>query len=105
MNVVSQRDTIWSVEFRRSSLQRFHTTGATPKYIPSELRATVRRKLVMIASATNINDLRVPSANRLERISDSLNGHHSIRVNAQWRIIFIWADQGAVDIDFVDYHK
>ncbi|MGP9623576.1 type II toxin-antitoxin system RelE/ParE family toxin [Corynebacterium sp. AOP34-AQ2-28] len=93
------------MEFRRSSLQRFHTTGAPPKYIPPELRAAVRRKLVMIARATNINDLRVPPTNRLERLSGNLDDYHSIRINSQWRIIFIWTDKGAVDVDFIDYHR
>lgn len=92
------------MEFRRNSLRRFHANGLPPKYIPPELRAAVRRKLVMIARATNINDLRIPPANHLERLSGNLDGYHSIRVNAQWRIIFIWTDKGAVDVDFTDYH-
>lgn len=92
------------MEFRRNSLRRFHTNGVPPKYIPPELRAAARRKLVMIARATNINDLRIPPANHLERLSGNLDGYHSIRVNAQWRIIFIWTDKGAVDVEFTDYH-
>lgn len=81
------------MEFRRASLQRFHTTGVAPRYIPSELRKAVRRKLVMIARATTINDLRIPPDNRLERLSGTLGGYHSICVNDQWRIIFIGTDQ------------
>lgn len=59
----------------------------------------------MIARATNINDLRVPPTNRLERLSGNLDDYHSIRINSQWRIIFIWTDIGAVDVDFIDYHR
>ncbi|MGY0888034.1 type II toxin-antitoxin system RelE/ParE family toxin [Corynebacterium aurimucosum] len=94
----------WSVQFRRRSLERFHQDGVPPRYIPSELRSVVRRKLLMIGRSVNVTDLRIPPANRLERLKGDLGGYYSIRVNSQWRIIFKWTPEGAVDVDFIDYH-
>lgn len=92
------------MEFKRDSLGKFHATGMAPKYIPSELRKAVRRKLVMLGRAKGLDDLRIPPANHLERLKGDLAGYHSIRVNSQWRIIFIWTEKGAVNVDLVDYH-
>lgn len=92
------------MEFRRKSLEKFHAQGVAPKYIPSELRKVVRRKLVMIARSKSVNDLRIPPANHLERLRGDLEGYYSIRVNSQWRIIFMWTEKGAVDVDLIDYH-
>ena len=94
----------WGVQFRRRSLERFHQDGVPPRYIPSELRSVVRRKLLMIGRSVNVTDLRIPPANRLERLKGDLEGYYSIRVNSQWRIIFKWTPEGAVDLDFIDYH-
>ncbi|WP_100067435.1 type II toxin-antitoxin system RelE/ParE family toxin [Corynebacterium aurimucosum] len=94
----------WGVQFRRRSLERFHQDGVPPRYIPSELRSVVRRKLLMIGRSVNVTDLRIPPANRLERLKGDLEGYYSIRVNSQWRIIFKWTPEGAVDVDFIDYH-
>lgn len=64
----------------------------------------VRRKLVMIDQSKDLNDLRVPPANRLQRLKGELDGYYSIRVNEQWRIIFTWTENGAENVDFIDYH-
>ncbi len=69
---------------------------------PELCRAT-RKKLVMLDAAMNINDLRVPPGNRLEQLSGDRAGQHSIRVNDQWRICFIWKD-GAHNVKLTDYH-
>jgi proteic killer suppression protein len=74
------------------------------KKISSGHPATARRKLVHIHSAVSINDLRVPPGNRLEKLSGSLNGFHSIRINDQWRIIFRWSDGNANAVEIIDYH-
>ncbi len=57
----------------------------------------------MLDAATNINDLRVPPANRLEELKHNLKGKHSIRINNQWRLVFRWED-GAHEVEILDYH-
>jgi proteic killer suppression protein len=78
--------------------------GYVSKKFPSTIQQTARRKLVHIHSAISINDLRVPPGNRLEKLSGSLSGFHSIRINDQWRIIFRWSNGNANEVEIVDYH-
>ncbi|MBN7793113.1 MULTISPECIES: type II toxin-antitoxin system RelE/ParE family toxin [Actinomycetes] len=66
-------------------------------------RATLR-KLELIHAAKDVEDLRVPPGNRLERLVGDRRGQHSIRVNAQWRLCFVWREEGAEDVELVDYH-
>ncbi|WP_440102927.1 type II toxin-antitoxin system RelE/ParE family toxin [Glutamicibacter mishrai] len=66
-------------------------------------RATLR-KLELIHAAKDIEDLRIPPGNRLEQLAGDRRGQHSIRVNAQWRLCFVWRDGGAEDVELVDYH-
>ena len=63
-----------------------------------------RRKLRMLNNARTLNDLRVPPANRLEALQDKRKGQHSIRINDQWRICFVWKDGHAHEVEIVDYH-
>lgn len=75
--------------------------------IPGRFRAIASialRKLDMLDAAVSINDLRVPPGNRLEKLSGSRKGQHSIRINDQWRICFVWNDGQAEDVEIVDYH-
>ncbi len=62
------------------------------------------RKLFLIDTVTQLADLRVPPGNRLEALQGSRSGQHSIRVNEQWRICFIWREGDAYDVEFCDYH-
>lgn len=62
------------------------------------------RKLRILDAAMSLDDLRVPSGNRLERLRGSRAGQHSIRINAQWRIFFRWDEGDAHDVEIVDYH-
>lgn len=62
------------------------------------------RKLELLHAAYDVEDLRVPPGNRLEKLAGDRRGQHSIRVNAQWRICFIWREGGAEDVELVDYH-
>jgi len=75
-----------------------------PKGFPSDLLRPAQRKLAMLDAAENINDLRVPPGNRLERLSGDRAGQHSIRINDEWRICFRWTKSGPVDVEIVDYH-
>jgi proteic killer suppression protein len=62
------------------------------------------RKLELVNAATDVEDLRIPPGNRLERLVGDRRGQHSIRVNAQWRICFVWKEGGADNVELVDYH-
>jgi proteic killer suppression protein len=62
------------------------------------------RKLDMLEQARNLNDLRVPPANRLEALAGDRRGQHSIRINDQWRICFIWTEEGPANVEITDYH-
>ncbi|MGO4679321.1 type II toxin-antitoxin system RelE/ParE family toxin [Microbacterium sp. 2MCAF23] len=66
-------------------------------------RATLR-KLELVHAAKDVDDLRIPPGNRLEKLAGDRRGQYSIRVNAQWRICFVWRDGGAEDVELVDYH-
>jgi proteic killer suppression protein len=58
----------------------------------------------MLHQAVDLRDLRAPPGNRLEALSGDRTGQHSIRINDQWRICFVWTREGAVDVEIVDYH-
>jgi proteic killer suppression protein len=74
------------------------------KKLPGDIQAVALRKLRMLNNAHAINDLRSPPANRLEKLSKDREGQHSIRVNDQWRVCFIWRDGDAYDVEITDYH-
>lgn len=78
--------------------------GRAPKRFPSHLVVAVERKLGFIVAAKVIGDLDTPPGNRLEALRGDRAGQHSIRVNDQWRICFVWRDDGANDVELVDYH-
>ena len=66
-------------------------------------RATLR-KLELVNAAKDVEDLRIPPGNRLERLVGDRRGQYSIRVNAQWRVCFVWREGGADNVELVDYH-
>ena len=63
------------------------------------------RKLLLLDAAENVEDLRIPPGNRLERLKGARKGQYSIRINDQWRICFKWSSGHASDVEIVDYHK
>lgn len=63
-----------------------------------------RRKLRMLNNSQDLFDLRIPPSNRLEKLSGNLKEYHSIRINNQWRIIFMWENGNASNVEIVDYH-
>jgi proteic killer suppression protein len=79
--------------------------GIRSTKLPAEIQNTARRKLRMLNNSIDINDLKIPPSNRLEKLSGSLQKYHSIRINDQWRIIFLWRQGHAFDVQIVDYHK
>jgi proteic killer suppression protein len=72
--------------------------------LPADLQRVALRKLVMLDAAETLSDLRVPPANRLEKLSGDREGQHSIRINERWRICFAWREGDAHDVEIVDYH-
>ncbi len=78
--------------------------GELPKGFPSSVAKAARRKLRMLDAALRLDDLRTPPGNRLERLSGNRQGQHSIRVNDQWRVCFIWQDGNAHVVEIADYH-
>ena len=72
--------------------------------LPQKIQKTALRKLVMIDAASSLEDLKIPPGNRLEELSGSRAGQHSIRVNDQYRICFRYADGDFYDVEIVDYH-
>jgi len=72
--------------------------------VPSGVQAVACRKLDMIEYADSLQDLRVPPGNRLEALGGRLAGHHSIRINDQWRIVFQWRAGAAHNVRITDYH-
>jgi toxin HigB-1 len=78
--------------------------GTQSKKLPFEIQNVIRRKLRMLNSSQNINDLRVPPANHLEKLSGNFSGLYSIRINNQWRIVFKWENDNAYDVTILDYH-
>jgi len=72
--------------------------------LPTDIQRVALRKLRMIDAATSLEDLRLPPANRLEKLSGDRKGQWSIRINDQWRICFAWQDGNANAVEIVDYH-
>jgi proteic killer suppression protein len=78
--------------------------GIRSKKLPNEIQDVARRKLRMLNNAQDVNDLRIPPANRLEKLKGNLEDYYIIRINNQWRIIFQWLNNDSYDVKIVDYH-
>ncbi len=78
--------------------------GNRVKKLPIEIQNVGRRKLRMLNNSVDIADLRIPPANRLEKLSGKLKDFYSIRINDQWRIIFKWNAGNAFEVEIIDYH-
>jgi len=72
--------------------------------LPKDIQPIARKKLLMLDSAAQLNDLRTPHGNRLEALKKDRKGQHSIRINGQWRICFKWIDGDAYDAEITDCH-
>ena len=72
--------------------------------LPHDIQQAVLRKLRMLNRAETLQDLRVPPANRLEKLSGTRAGQVSMRINDQWRICFVWDEGDAYEVEIVDYH-
>ncbi len=68
------------------------------------IERVARRKLLQLHAATELNTLKIPPGNQLEGLKTDRKGQHSIRINAQWRLCFVWKSDGAHQVEIVDYH-
>jgi proteic killer suppression protein len=78
--------------------------GRRSRKLSSDIQASALRKLRLVNNAKRLDDLRVPPGNRLEALRGERSGQHSIRVNDQWRICFVWREGHANQVEIVDYH-
>ena len=75
-----------------------------PRRLPGALVRSALRKLAMLNAATDLADLRMPPGNRLEKLAGDREGQHSIRVNDQWRLCFVFREGDAYEVEITDYH-
>lgn len=76
----------------------------TPKGFPTDILAAARRKLLILDAAATLEDANSPPGNRLEALKGDRAGQHAIRINDQWRVCFVWQDDGPHDVEVTDYH-
>ena len=89
--------------FKDSETEKIYNLTRSRK-LPSDIQQIALRKLRMLNNAKTINDLRIPPANRLEKLIGNRAGQYSIRINDQWRICFGWQEENAYNVEIVDYH-
>ena len=89
--------------FADKSTKEFWDTGKSRRMPPANLRKASKKKLAMLNSATRLEDLRTPPGDRLELQHDRL-GQHSIAINDQFRVSFVWRDGDAYEVEITDYH-
>ena len=88
--------------FKDASARDFYESGSGRRW--ASIRTTAQRKLDQIDGASSLDDLRTPPGNRLEALKGDRSGQHSIRINDQYRICFVWKGDGAHDAEIADYH-
>jgi proteic killer suppression protein len=89
--------------FASAETERFFTSGKSRR-LPPDIRKRAAMRLTQLDAATTLDDLRVPSSNRLEALKHDRKGQWSIRINDQWRICFRFEKGDAYDVEIVDYH-
>ncbi|SDU19494.1 proteic killer suppression protein [Pseudomonas pohangensis] len=90
------------LSFKCSDTQSLFDSGESRRW--GGVLRVATRKLLMLHAATELRDLRSPPGNRLEPLHGNRDGQHSIRINDQWRICFVWTDAGPTEVEIVDYH-
>jgi proteic killer suppression protein len=78
--------------------------GRRSRLFPADIQAVALHKLPLLNNARRLEDLRIPPAHRLEALKGDRSGQHSIRINDQWRIWFVWSEGNAHEVEIVDYH-
>ena len=90
------------VLFRCPDTQRLFTNGKSRRF--ANIQSVAERKLAQLDAAVTLEFLRSPPGNRLELLGGDRRGQHSIRINEQWRVCFVWTDKGPAQVEIVDYH-
>lgn len=90
------------LSFKCPDTQWLFTSGKTRRF--ANIQTVAERKLAQLDAAMSLEFLRSPPGNRLEPLSGDRQGQHSIRINDQWRVCFVWTDKGVADVEIVDYH-
>lgn len=88
--------------FRDKKTEKLFSGETVKEY--SSFRTVAERKLTMLDNASALKDLLSPAGNRLEKLKGNRAGQHSVRINDQWRICFVWMADGAHDVEIADYH-
>jgi len=89
--------------FRDGGTERLWRSGKSRR-LPADLRRRAFTKLAILNAAIALDNLKVPPGNQLEALRGDRAGQHSIRVNDQYRVCFVWRDGNAFDVEIVDYH-
>jgi proteic killer suppression protein len=89
--------------FKNKETEKIYNREGSDK-LPRDIQQVALRKLRMINNAKNPIDLRIPPANRLEKLRGDREGQYSIRINDQWRICFMWHEGDAHEVEITDYH-
>lgn len=72
--------------------------------LPQDIQRRARVKLEILDAADELDDLKIPPSNRLEKLRGDRSGQHSIRINDQWRVCFVWRNADAYEVEVIDYH-
>ena len=88
--------------FKCANTRALFNTGKSRRF--ANIKTVAERKLTQLQAAVSLESLKAPPGNRLEALTGDRQGQHSIRINDQWRICFVWTDDGANDVEMVDYH-
>lgn len=88
--------------FKCADTEVLFATGKSRRF--ANIRSVAERKLTQLDAAVTLDSLRAPPGNRLEALTGDRLRQHSIRINDQWRLCFVWSDEGVLDVEIVDYH-
>jgi proteic killer suppression protein len=88
--------------FKCADTEALFATGKSRRF--ANIKTVAERKLTQLHAAATLDSLRAPPGNRLEALTGERQGQHSIRINDQWRLCFVWSDEGVTDVEIVDYH-
>lgn len=88
--------------FTCDETEALFNSKSVPRF--KNIERVARRKLLQLHAAVSLNNLKIPPGNHLEALKNDRLGQHSIRINDQWRLCFVWRDDGAHDVEIVDYH-
>jgi proteic killer suppression protein len=89
--------------FRHKETEKLWRSGRS-RGIPADLELRAFRKLALLNAAVTLDNLKIPPGNQLEALRGNRAGQHSIRVNDQYRVCFVWRDGNAFEVEIVDYH-